>query len=344
MSSRLPRTPNRPDIRKGAGAPRYSGIRAYLPALGVAAAGAAAVAWSLLPSTPPMALFVAAAAAPATVLLAIHARLGARVSGGAALGGALVGPVFAIAGHAFVAAFIWAFVVGFADTGRTLLDSLRADPRITSLLSSPWVLVLLVDVVTVAPLTEEAGKALGAAIGRPGSRREAFLSGIAAGAGFAFVENVLYAVFAAVFGGPWAAILVARATGAAVHPLASGLVTLGRWDAGHGGGARELFRGYFSGVGIHALWNGSIVAVLVAETAAGAGEGGPASLAFAAALGAVLAAALWVVTRAVDEGRNAVEVVRPTDVRTLAAWIVLAASMLLPIAALTIAFPSFYGG
>ncbi|NIS37015.1 MAG: PrsW family intramembrane metalloprotease, partial [Actinobacteria bacterium] len=52
----------------------------------------------------------------------------------------------------------------------------------------------------------------------------------AAGAGFAVVENVLYALGGAWASGPWTAILLARLPGAAVHPLASGLVVLGWWE------------------------------------------------------------------------------------------------------------------
>jgi RsiW-degrading membrane proteinase PrsW (M82 family) len=312
--------------------------------------GLGAVVWSILAGTepPPGALFVAAAAVPLAVLFGVLARIGGRFPTPALVGGAILGPVVAVAGHAAVFAFAAVFLMGFLEAGRSLLEELRVDPRITEILASPWLLLVLVDVSLVAPLTEETAKALGARLARPDSRREAFLAGVAAGAGFAVVENVLYALAGAMLGGPWPAVVVARAMGAAVHPLASGLVVLGWWESRHGQGARALGRGFFAGAGIHALWNGTIVALAVAETAirvSGApGMMGAASLAFAAALGVVAAAALWMVSGSVIAGRGSSSPVRVTEARTMAAWIVLAASLLVPVAVLVLAFPSFYLG
>ncbi len=312
--------------------------------------GIGAIVWSILAGTePPTAtLFVAATAAPLAVLFGVLGRMGGRLPTPALIGGAILGPVVAIVGHAAVFAFAAAFFLGFLQAGRALLEELRVDPHITEVLASPWLLLVLVDVSVVAPLTEETGKALGARLSRPASRPEAFLAGAAAGAGFAVVENVLYALAGAAFGGPWTAIVVARAMGAAVHPLATGLVVTGWWEARHGGGARALGRGFFAGAGVHALWNGTIVALAVAETAirlSGApGMMGVASLAFTAALGVVAAAALWMVSGSIIAGRDPLSEVRVSETRTVAAWIVLSASLLVPVAVLVLAFPSFYLG
>jgi RsiW-degrading membrane proteinase PrsW (M82 family) len=312
--------------------------------------GIGAIVWSILAGTdpPPATLFAAAAAAPLAVLLGVLGRMGGRLPTPALIGGAILGPVVAIVGHAMVFAFAAAFLLGFLEAGRTLFEDLRVDPRITEILASPWLLLVLVDVSVVAPLTEETGKALGARLARPASRRDAFLAGVAAGAGFAIVENVLYALAGAVFGGPWPAIVVARAMGAAVHPLATGLVVTGWWDARHGGGGPALGRGFFAGAGVHALWNASIVALGVAETAISVSEApgmmGVASLAFTAALGVVAAALLWTVTGSVIAGRDPSSAVRVSEARAVAAWIVLAASLLVPVAVLVLAFPSFYLG
>lgn len=312
--------------------------------------GIGAIVWSILAGTdpPPATLFVAAAAAPLAVLLGVLGRMGGRLPTPALIGGGILGPVVAVVGHAAVFGFAAAFLLGFLEAGRALLEELRVDPRITEILASPWVLLVLVDVSVVAPLIEETGKALGARLARPAGRREAFLAGVAAGAGFAIVENVLYALAGAAFGGPWAAIVVARAMGAAVHPLASGLVVTGWWEAGHGGDRGALGRGLFAGVGVHALWNGSVVALAVSETAirvAGApGMMGAASLAFTGALGVVAAAVLWTVTGSVIAGRDPSVAVRVSEARAVAAWIVLAASLLVPTAVLILAFPSFYLG
>jgi RsiW-degrading membrane proteinase PrsW (M82 family) len=312
--------------------------------------GIGAIVWSTLAGTdpPPATLFAAAAAAPLAVLLGVLGRMGGRLPTPALIGGAILGPVVAIVGHAAVSAFAAAFLLGFLEAGRALLEELRVDPRITEILASPWVLLVLVDVSVVAPLTEETGKALGARFARPASRREAFLAGVAAGAGFAIVENVLCAVAGTVFGGPWPAIVVARAMGAAVHPLATGLVVTGWWDARHGGDRGAPWRGFLAGAGVHALWNGSVVALAVAETAirvAGAPRMmGAASLAFSGALGVVAAAALWVVSGSVTAGRDPSAAARVSDGPAVAAWIVLAASLLVPVAVLILAFPSFYLG
>ena len=322
----------------------------YRWAVVVLVAGIGSLVWTVLAGDepPPATLFVAAAAAPVAVLLAVLGRTGGRLPLSALIGGAVVGPVVALAGHAIVFAFAAAFLLGFLESGRALLESLRIDPRIIEILSSPWLLLVLVDVSVVAPLTEETGKALGAGLARPATRRDAFLSGVAAGAGFALVENVLYASVAALFGGPWPAVVVARAMGAAVHPLASGLVVTGWWDARHGAGGTAMGRGFFAGAGVHAAWNASMVALAVAETvvhASGApGLMGAASLAFTGALGVVAAAALWSVTGSVMAGRAPATEVRASEARTVAAWILLTASLLVPAGILILAFPSFYLG
>ena len=322
----------------------------YRAAAAALTVGIGAIVWSILAGAGPPAgaLFVAAAAAPVAVLLAVLGRTGGRPLPRALAGGAIAGPLVAVAGHAIVFAFAAAFLLGFLDSGRELLDSLRVDPRITDVLSSPWVLLLLVDVSVVAPLTEETGKALGARFARPATRGEAFVAGVTAGTGFAIVENVLYATMGALFGGPWAAIVVARAMGAAVHPLATGLVMTGWWDARHGRGGAALARGFFAGAGVHAVWNGAMVALVVAGTAirvnGAPGMTGAASLAFTGALGAVAAAVLWVVTEAVADGRDPATAVRPSEARTVAAWVLLAASLLVPVAVIIVAFPSFYLG
>jgi RsiW-degrading membrane proteinase PrsW (M82 family) len=295
---------------------------------------------------PPDTLLVAAAAAPVAVLLAVLGRTGGRLPGRALVGGGVIGPLVALAGHAIVFAFTAAFILGFRESGRTLLESLRLDPRLTEIVSSPWVLLLLVDLAVVAPLTEETGKALGAGLAHPATRREAFVAGVAAGTGFAVVENVLYASVAAIVGGPWPAVVVARAMGAAVHPLASGLVVTGWWDAHHGGGSTAMGKGFLAGAGVHAAWNASMVALIVAETAVRVSGGpsliGTASLAFTGVLGVVAAAALWSVAGPVVEGDAPTIEIRGSDVRTVAGWIVLTACLLVPVAILILAFPSFY--
>jgi RsiW-degrading membrane proteinase PrsW (M82 family) len=318
----------------------------WASAIGVGVAGivAAAAAFVLGGRTPPVVFVLAAAAAPATAGLAVWALLGGRFPARALVGGATIGPVVALMSHAAVAAFATAFLLGFADTGRALLHVLRVDPRISAVLASPWVLLAFVEYSVVAPITEEGGKYLGSRLQRPTDRREAFLAGVAAGAGFAVVEDLLYAVAAALWGGPWLAVAIVRVTGAAVHPLAAGLVALGWWDRSKGDG-RAAIRGWLAGAGTHALWNGVLVALLVVETTVGRGAtlpgAGIAAIAFAAALGVVLSAALWTTARSVATGADPVGAIRGGDARHLAAWIALSASLLVPTAVLILAFPAF---
>jgi RsiW-degrading membrane proteinase PrsW (M82 family) len=288
-------------------------------------------------------LVLGAVAAPIGVLLAVRRRVGPTgAEARAALGGAIVGPVVALASHAFVGAFATAFFLGFADAGRDLLEAFRVDPRLRDLLASPWVVLVMVDLAVVAPLTEEAGKALGAFwFGRPTTRREAFLAGAAAGTGFAVIENLLYAGFTGTFGGPWQAVVLARTVGSAVHPLASGLVALGVHDRRAGGGTAALLRGYGAGVGVHALWNGSLVVLTVAATTAGTeGTAAVVQLAFSAALGAALGAVLWIRAGRVGEAPAA----PAWSVPALAGWILLSAALLVPVVVIVLAFPEFYAG
>jgi RsiW-degrading membrane proteinase PrsW (M82 family) len=251
----------------------------------------------------------------------------------------------ALLSHGVVAAFAFAFFLGFADAARALMEALRVDPRIGEFLTSPWAILLLVELAVVAPLTEEAGKAFGGLVGAsPRYRAEAFVVGAAAGAGFAAIENILYAALAVAFGGPWQYVAIARTVGAPVHVVASGLVTLGIWDGRHEGGAGALLRGYGAGVGVHALWNGSLAILVIAATTASTGAARPAEiveLVFTASLGVLLGALLWRCSGQVRRGQ--VGTIAISSRPTVAAWVVLAASLLVPATVLIAVFPLFVG-
>jgi RsiW-degrading membrane proteinase PrsW (M82 family) len=323
--------------------------RKYLPALIAAALGVGAVLWAILPGgeSESLALFLAAGAAPIAALLAVRARLDLPMPGRAVFGGAVIGPIVALASHTFVAAFAYVFFLGFAESGRKLLDALRADPHIITLLASPWVIVLLIELTAVAPLTEEAGKALGARLARPTSPGEAFMAGVAAGAGFAVVENILYAVTATSLGGPWPAVVLGRALGAAVHPLATGLVSLGWYEWKRDRNLLGLLRRYLSGVAVHALWNGSLVALFVVQTAfelKASPQLGAVALSYEATLGIAAAGLLWMATSAIASGRDPFAALDFRQGRAVAGWTLLAASVMVPVGMLIVAFPGFYLG
>jgi RsiW-degrading membrane proteinase PrsW (M82 family) len=293
-------------------------------------------------------ILIAAPAAPLAVLCMVWGRIGRRFPLRALLLGLVIGPAVALLAHPAVAGFMVAFVSGFGTSGQHLVEALRIDPRLTTALASPWILVLLVDLITVAPLTEEFGKALGAVAARPQSRQDAFLFGAAAGAGFAVIENFLYVGTATAAGDLWPVVALSRVVGAAVHPLASGLVMIGWWEWRHDRRVRRLLRGYFSGAGIHALWNGTLVVIgMVVSTALATSETAGASLpiafTFGALLGAIMLIVLWWVSGSVAKERQ-LATFRFGSARSLAALVIVGASLLIPLAVLVITFPHFYRG
>jgi RsiW-degrading membrane proteinase PrsW (M82 family) len=145
--------------------------------------------------------------------------------------------------------------------GNRLLDAL-AGKDIASALTNPAFIYLFVEIAIIAPLAEEFAKPLVTLplIGKL-PRREAFLVAAMAGAGFAALENVLYASFGLYF---WAGILVVRALGGAIHPLGAGLVGMSWRDVLNrepGAWGRGVAR-FGLAAGMHALWNGGSLIVI----------------------------------------------------------------------------------
>lgn len=322
----------------------------YWQALTVAAVGVAIIIGAATTSgdVSDLALIVGSAAIPIAALLMVSGRLELSPPIASAFGGGTIGVGVALISHAIVLAFAYAFFLGFAEEAAGLLEVLRADPEWTSLLGSPWTILLLIEVVIVAPFTEEIGKALGSRLFQPTSRQTAFLAGVAAGTGFAIVENVAYALGGGFFGGSWEAIVIGRMMGAAVHPLASGLVVMGWWEYRQNRDLGRLVQRFLSGAGVHALWNGALVVLGVSATVfasdASFGDYTLVSLIYTAALGAVAAAALWRTTSSVAEEEPRLLSLDSADGRVIGAWTVLAASFLVPTAMLILAFPDFVGG
>ena len=124
---------------------------------------------------------------------------------------------------------------------------------------SPAILVFLLYTAIAAPIPEEFAKALGVPLfgrARITSERQALAIGLACGAGFAILENMLYeGVYAGWSGWSWGGITLLRGIGSVLHPLASGLVALG-WYRMREGGVGKLLKGYLGAVGLHTLWNG----------------------------------------------------------------------------------------
>jgi RsiW-degrading membrane proteinase PrsW (M82 family) len=322
----------------------------YWQARAVAVVGLGTIVWSILADSPgsDVALIVASAGIPVAVLLFVSGRLDAVPPVSAVLGGGTVGVIVAVVGHSIVFAFAYLFFAGFAEAAMEVFEAVRVDPRLTTAVGSPWTILLLVELVIVAPLVEEVAKALGSRAARVlEDRRSAFLAGVAAGTGFAIVENLAYALSGGFLGTSWEAILTGRMLGAAVHPLASGLVVMGWWEWRQNRDYGLLVGRFFTGVGVHALWNGSLVMLAVVSVAydlEATPEYGLVTLAYSAALGAGAAAALWRLSASLADDGADLMVFDATDGRVVGAWTVLAAMFLVPVALLLLAFPAFVSG
>lgn len=130
------------------------------------------------------------------------------------------------------------------------------------LFSSPFIIIFLIITAFEAPIPEEFAKALGITFfGRKRvlEERQAFMIGLASGAGFAILENMLYeGLYAQGSGWSWGGITLLRGIGSVMHPLATGLVTLG-WFRARKSGWSALLKAYFLAIGLHTLWNGGFL-------------------------------------------------------------------------------------
>jgi RsiW-degrading membrane proteinase PrsW (M82 family) len=227
------------------------------------------------------------------------------------------------------------------EAGEALLKELAGNEVSRTLASQGFVLAL-VQLAVVAPLVEELVKPLAGLplIRRASGPRQAFLVGAAAGAGFATLENVLYAGAGI---RAWGGIVIMRALGAAVHPLGAGLVAVGWYEFFAGRGRRFLPK-FGMALGVHALWNGGLVLFLALAEADFFGASPPrvevlglAELGVLLALLAVLGAGAWFGLRAAPGSWGRGFLVPTTD-RALAIWAVvcLAAALSIGLAALNV--------
>ena len=241
------------------------------------------------------------------------------------------------------------------DLGDPVLDALEglvnllAGGEVAHALTSPGFLLALFELAVVAPLVEEFAKSLVVLPLLRGtkSRRDVFLLGTAAGAGFAAVENVLYALFG---GRYWGGILLVRALGAAVHPLGTGLMALA-WHAILEKENQVLSEkpGFWAGpmalaVGQHALWNGGLVLWIALSGAAFFGpepwEADVMGVSIAVGMLALVAlegVALWVGMRALSRRLEPPETAAPpareelSAERAIALWATVCLLALLPV-------------
>ncbi len=265
--------------------------------------------------------------------------------------GATVIPVAVVIATGVITVAAMSILGPLAGTGWGMADLFGADLTLIGAFDSGWAVLFLVELAVVAPIVEEALKPLGAIIRRPASRIQAFSFGMAAGAGFAATENILYVGLAGGSVDSWIAVSLARAAGAGLHILGTGLVALA-WHQlrTRQTSVRSFLTMFAAAIGIHAAWNGLIgVTVVLYWNRAIAGDlGSP--LAWGVALqtllfmfGVVIVAALILAARWVagdNEGIAIAEFIRPGDARTVTVWAALGTALMVPMAILFLFFPA----
>jgi RsiW-degrading membrane proteinase PrsW (M82 family) len=157
-------------------------------------------------------------------------------------------------------AFIFSSLPGSVEALQNYLQHLTdqggSDKAILSQLArSPWVIIILGSIMVVlAPMVEEGLKGIGVLLlgYRQPSKAQAFIWGVAGGAGFAFVESALNSM---VGFQTWGFTIALRACTAVIHTAGGGLTGLG----GHAlivGRRKGRFLGFYAlAVAIHGLWN-----------------------------------------------------------------------------------------
>jgi hypothetical protein len=195
-------------------------------------------------------------------------------------------------------------------------------------------IVFAIEVIFLAPLVEEFSKAVSARLSRPFDRKSALLAGVAAGVGFAVIENIAYATGGFYFDGGWETVVLLRMLGSAVHPVAAGLVSLGWWEFRTQADRGSAVRLIGVGIGVHALWNGAVTAVFVASSAF-TGDATPlesvlVTIAYAGALGVIIAAAGWQALVQVADNDLPAATADPSDARMMSAWVLIASTVLVP--------------
>jgi len=186
------------------------------------------------------------------------------------IGGSTVGVFVALVLEIALPAIVLALVFNLANVTlnsvRSLFDGL-AGSHIAEVLTKPGFIYVFIQLAIIAPLAEEIAKPLALLpFLRRLNRKEAFLLGALAGAGFAAIENVIYAASG---NSIWSGILFVRALGGALHPLGAGLMALAWRDVlckEQGAGSNWLTR-FAIAVGAHAAWNGGSLLVITLGSA-----------------------------------------------------------------------------
>ncbi len=161
----------------------------------------------------------------------------------------------------FVLALVSAAFNAVSRYLQSFLDAL-AGANIANALTSPGFILLFVQLAIIAPVVEEFVKPLlTLPLLRQLARRDAFLLGALAGAGFAAVENIVYTNFGFAL---WSGVLLLRAIGCAIHPFGAGMVAVG-WRAvllREPQARKKWLMRFGAACGMHALWNGGSLLIL----------------------------------------------------------------------------------
>jgi len=131
--------------------------------------------------------------------------------------------------------------------------------------SLPLLAVMVIGFVVIAPMVEELLKSLGVVIlsYRLRGRADAFLWGLASGAGFAFVESLFSG---AVSLPEWGAIMLLRVGATLMHCLTSGTMGLGWYYALVTHRPWRLIGAYIASVCLHAFWNLIALGLIIASS------------------------------------------------------------------------------
>ncbi|MBC7876924.1 MAG: PrsW family intramembrane metalloprotease [Anaerolineales bacterium] len=181
------------------------------------------------------------------------------------IGGATIGVLVALILEIILPAIVLALVF---DLANVVLDSVRAlfeqlaGFDIANALTNPGFIYVFILLAVIAPLAEEIAKPLALLpILRRLNRKQAFLMGALAGAGFAAIENVIYAASSYEL---WSGVLLIRSLGGALHPLGAGLMALAWRDVlcEEQGAWSNWLKRFAIAVGVHAVWNGGSLLVI----------------------------------------------------------------------------------
>lgn len=320
----------------------------------------AATVVSLVATSPELSLLlVVAVGAPLTVFLLAVALADPTREGRSPwfslILGATVIPAIVLAMHGIFVAIGYNLVAPVVDPIRDIWEQLRADPDLFSALTSGWALALIIELAVVAPLAEELTKPLAALARRPRTARDAFLFGVAAGTGFAMIENVMYSsgwFFGSLDG--WLPVAVVRMLGAGLHAFGGGLVAWGVFQlrTGEPGRWRRFWLSLWVALTAHGLWNGSVAVAVALATARETGglrgrydaySWGVVLLVFLAVLGVVITGALLVAAHRMGRREDPLRAIPMEDARSpqgVAAWALVSTTFLIPATIVILVYPN----